>query len=89
LKAQTQGVTTVNSKKEGELIGRHSVSEPLQLTLKLAQAKCQLNIDIVAEKTQAGSTSLSERLQVYSTVSIHHLKKMISQDLTNPFVGSK
>lgn len=70
-------------------MGRHSVSEPLQLTLKLAQAKCQLNIDIVAEKYQAGSTSISERLQVYSTVSIYHLKKMISQDLANPFAGSK
>jgi hypothetical protein len=46
--------------------------------LKLAQAKCQLNIDIVAEKYPAGSTQISERLQVYSTVSVMHLKKMIS-----------
>jgi hypothetical protein len=78
LKAQTVNVTTVNSKKEGEAPGRYNVLEPLQLTLKLAQAKCQLNIDIVAEKYQAGSTQISERLQVYSTVSVMHLKKMIS-----------
>jgi hypothetical protein len=50
LKAQTFNVTTVNSKKEGDVPGRLNVLEPLQLTLKLAQAKCQLNIDIVAEK---------------------------------------
>lgn len=43
-------MTTVNDKKEVEVPGRRNIFEPLQLTLKLAQAKCQLNIDIVAEK---------------------------------------
>ena len=85
LKTQTAHLTTVNSKKEGDPVGRSSASDLLQLTLKLAQAKCQLNIDIVAEKYQAGSTQISDRIQVYSTVSIKHLKKMIQQNLSNTF----
>ena len=50
LKANSQNLTTINSTMEGEVPGRHHVQEMLQLTLKLAQAKCQLNIDIVSDK---------------------------------------
>jgi hypothetical protein len=51
MKASGQHITTVNSKKEGgEDQCRHNVQELLKLNLKLTQAKCQLNIDIVSDK---------------------------------------
>lgn len=49
----------------------------LQLTLKLAQAKCQLNIEIVSDKYQSSSAALTEKMQVYCTISIMHLKNVI------------
>jgi hypothetical protein len=58
-----QGITTVNSKKDGD--GgpvRHNIQEVLQLTLKLATAKCQLNMEIVSEKYQTVSSGNVDKL---------------------------
>jgi hypothetical protein len=70
-------LSTICSKKQEEG-GRKSSADILTLTLKLATSKCQLNIEVVTDKVKNGMNGAIEKVSVYSTVSILHLKNLLN-----------